>query len=48
MVDGLDGLVGVGGSSSFSFVTSLAVFLRASAMTLDFAIALFIVSDGEL
>lgn len=52
MVDGLVGVVGVwGASTGFSGAgpaTSVGTFLRAFAMTLEFAIALLIVSVGEL
>lgn len=53
IVEGLVGLVGVCcGSSSFSagggIVTSVEEALRAFAMTLEFIIAFFSVSDGEL
>jgi hypothetical protein len=52
IVEGLVGVVGVCGSSIFSagggIVTSVDEFLRAFAMTLEFTIAFFNVSDGEL
>lgn len=53
MVDGLVGLVGVGGSSGFSVTTTgvsveALAFFFALAMTVEFVIALRNVSDGEL
>jgi hypothetical protein len=55
IVEGLVGVVGVCcGSSSFSttagggIVTAVEEFLRAFAMAVEFAIAFFNVSDGEL
>lgn len=53
IVEGLVGVVGVCGESSIfsaggGIFTSVEEFLRAFAMTLEFAIAFFIVSDGEL
>lgn len=53
IVEGLVGVVGVcTGSSIFSagggIFNSVEEFLRALAMTLEFAIAFFSVSDGEL